>query len=177
MLRGWPSPFSTRRWSMWLTLDLHRLQFLYSCFHFSRLGCHAMPFHLPLHERDAFSLDGVRDDARGMVARIVPRFFQRRDDLVEVMAIDLDHVPVEGAEFVAQRTDVQYLCGEVIELLLVVVDDQRQVVELVEGREHRSLPVLAFLDLAVAGHHEGVEVGLVQLSGERNADPDGETLT
>ena len=52
-----------------------------------------------------------------MVARIVARFFQCRDDLVKVMAIDLDHVPVEGAELVAQRADVQYLRGEVIELV------------------------------------------------------------
>ncbi len=92
-------------WVQWLCLplDLHRLKFFHCRRNLVGLRRHAVPLHFALHEGDPFALDGVGDDARRMVGRVVARLLQRRDHLIEVVSIDLDHVPVEGAEFVAER--------------------------------------------------------------------------
>ena len=73
----------------------------------------------------------------------------------EVVAVDLDGVPAEGAPFVGQRLDFHDVLYEAVELDAVVVHDGDHVVDLVESAGHGGFPDLAFLDFAVAQQHVG----------------------
>ncbi len=59
-----------------------------------------------------------------------PALFERRNDLIHVVAVDLGHVPTEGFEL-GGRSGAMLLVSVKRGALLepVVVDDQRQVVQ------------------------------------------------
>ena len=95
-------------------------------------------------------------------------------DRRQVVAVDLDGVPAEGAPLVGQRLDFHDVLDEAIELDAVVVHDGDHVVDLVEGARHGRFPDLAFLDLAVAEHDVGAGRPSVQAGGEPHPDAERE---
>jgi hypothetical protein len=106
-----------------------------------------------LHERDALPLDRLRDERlRHIVASTeAPERRAQRGVVVTVDGVDL---PAEGAELrlqVAQRDD---LLGPPVGLDLVAIDDDPEPAEPLLGRCLERLPVLALLELSVAGHHD-----------------------
>ena len=72
---------------------------------------------------------------------------ERAQDVGHVVAVALDHVPVERAPLVAERRDAHDVLDVAVDLLAVVVDDRAQVVELVvrrrTSRPPRSAPPAA----------------------------------
>ena len=106
-----------------------------------------------LHERDALALDRARDE-RLRRALLGAEPHECLAQCGVVVPVDRVHVPAESTQLaleVAQRDD---LLGAPVRLHLVAVDDDPQPAEaLVRGRLER-FPVLALLELAVAGHHD-----------------------
>ena len=106
-----------------------------------------------LHERDALALDRPGDER---LRRVAPGAEAReggaqRDVVVPVDRLD---VPAERAELrleVAERDD---LLRPLVGLHLVAVDDDPEPAEPLVGGRLERLPVLALLELAVAGHHD-----------------------
>ena len=107
-----------------------------------------------LHERDALALDRPRDeDARGLL----PVLPQLREGVAEGRVV----VPVAGHDAAAERAQLRLealeredLLGRPVGLELVAVDDHEQAADALVRRRLERLPVLALLQLAVAGHHD-----------------------
>jgi hypothetical protein len=104
-----------------------------------------------LHEGDAFALDGVGHNAGGPALGGLG-FPQRLLNGGEIVAIDLDGVPAEGAPLIGHGRDSHDVLHEAIELDAVVIHDGNYVIDLMEGAGHGGFPDLAFLDFAVAEH-------------------------
>ena len=94
----------------------------------------------------------------------------------DVVPVDLDHVPAEGAPFRRERIGVEILGNRPRSGKFVVVEDGREVVELVERGGHRGRPDLAFVDLAVAEDAVDAGVALVDLRRHRHAAGDAQAL-
>ena len=75
---------------------------------------------------------------------------ERVVDGLDVVAVDLDDVPVERAELVGDGAEAHDLGAGAVDLQAVVVDDRDEVGEALVGGEHRRLPDLALLQLAIA---------------------------
>ena len=124
---------------------------------------------------DALALVGQRDDAgRHALDGVGP--VEGLEDLAQVVAVDDLGLPAEGGELAVDRVHVQDLLGGAGLLEVVAVDDQREVVELILGGRGGGLPVLALVELAVAGHDVGVIALLVDPGRQRMADADREPL-
>ena len=96
----------------------------------------------------------VRGDER--LRRVAPGAEAReggaqRDVVVPVGRLD---VPAEGAELRLEVAEREDLLRPLVGLHLVAVDDDPEPAEPFVGGRLQSLPVLAFLELAVAGHHD-----------------------
>ena len=104
---------------------------------------------------DALALVGQGDDAGGHALDGVGPV-EGLQDLADVVAVDDLGLPAEGRELAVDRVHVQDLLGGAGLLVVVAVDDQREVVELILGGRGGGLPVLALVELAVAGHDVGV---------------------
>ena len=93
----------------------------------------------------------------------------------EVVAVAAPHFPAEGAELLLERAEIADRRDRRVGLELVVIDDHRDVGELLVGHRLQRLPDLPFLQLAVAGHHDdaaaaaGVAVGARHAVGLRDA--------
>src|SRR5262249_8128439 len=92
-------------------------------------------------------------------------------------------VPVtsEGGKFerpplVEQRLEILDLTRRAGRLNLVVVDDRREIGQLVLAGAQRGFPDRAFVDLAVAHYHDDAVVALLDPSGERHADTVGQAM-
>ena len=68
----------------------------------------------------------------------------------------------KARHFSASGSRVKNVFHEAIELNLVVIHDADEVVELVDGREHRRLPDLAFLHFTIAEDDVGARRAAVQ---------------
>ena len=98
-------------------------------------------------------------------------------DLLDVVAVDLDRVPAEGAEAVGVGGEVPAVHRLAALAEPVDVDDRRQVVELVERGVLGRLPHRALGHLAVAADDPDAEREPVEaLAGERHADADRQPL-
>ena len=123
-----------------------------------------------LHEGDTLSLDRLRDERLRRVATVAeaPEGGPQRAVVVPVDRLD---VPPERPELrleVAQRDD---LLRPPVRLHLVAIDDDPEPAQaLVRGRLQR-LPVLAFLQLPVAGHDDDPTVAAELALGERDSTP------
>ena len=89
-----------------------------------------------------------------------------------VVPVDLGNVPAEGAPLVGERLEAVGLLRAGALLEAVAVDDHGEVGELAVAGEHAGFPVAAFLQFAVAGHHENAPGGAADLAGDRHADRD-----
>ena len=76
----------------------------------------------------------------------------------------------------ASGVDVHDVLHEAVQLDAVVVHDGHQVVHLVERADHGRFPDLAFLNLAVAQHHEGARRAAVQPRRQRHAEAERQAL-
>src|SRR5207248_3231165 len=77
------------------------------------------------------------------------------DALGVVVAVDLDHVPLERTQLVCEGVEVLDLLDQSGLLDLVVVDDRGQAVDAEVARGHDRFPDLPLLRLPVAEHAEG----------------------
>ena len=123
-----------------------------------------------LHRGDSLALLGLSDDRGGLSERAAA--LQRLDDLLHVMAVDLDRVPAEGLELGPHVADVHDLLGGAVGLQVVVVDDRGQVGDAEVNRGGRRLPGLALLAVAVGQHPEHVGGVGEAVEAQRQADPD-----
>ena len=79
-------------------------------------------------------------DAAFANASAAPEYYDRRSP----------DVPTECPPFVCERLQVHNVFHKAVELNFVVIDDADDIVHLVERREHRGFPDLAFLAFTVA---------------------------
>ena len=122
-----------------------------------------MPVHGVGHEGNALALGGVHDDTGGLFAFGVEGVHGGLD-LVVVVAVDGQHVEVEGFHLLFQRLAAHDRLGAAVDLQAVAVQEHAQVGKLIVGGKHEGLPALAFLHLAVA--HDGKDVdGLARVLG------------
>ena len=98
------------------------------------------------------ALDGVGDDRDGPVGERRRAQAQRRLDLAGVVAVAAQHAPTEALELRAQVAEVADVRHPRVGLQLVVVDDDGQLAHAGVRRPRQGLPVLALLQLAIAGH-------------------------
>ncbi len=106
-----------------------------------------------LHERDAFPLDRVRDESLRRVAT-GPEAGEdgpQRGMVVAVAGLDL---PPERPQLRLEVSEPEDFLCRLVGLQLVAVDDDPEPAEAVMRRRLERLPVLALLQLAVAGHHD-----------------------
>src|SRR3990172_4209057 len=139
------------------------------------VGPLAVPRGAVLHERHALALDGVSDD-NARAGRRRSRALQRLDDLVLVVAVDLLHLPAEGAPLIGERLLAHDVDDEAVVLDAVAVDDRREVGEAVVRRRHRRLPALALIQLAVAEEAVDAVVAPVEPRRQALADRGGKPL-
>ena len=72
---------------------------------------------------------------------------------VDVVPVDLVHVPAEGAPPLAERIEVEHVPCMAESLLSVDVDDGDEIRQPVMGGEHHRLPDRALVALGVAEQH------------------------
>ena len=106
-----------------------------------------------LHERDALALDRPRDERLRRVVLLA----EAREDVAQRGVV----VPVAGLDRPAERAQLRLQVAERDDLLrrlvgleLVAVDDDPETAEPLVRRALQRLPVLPFLELAVAGHDD-----------------------
>src|SRR5262245_58219584 len=150
-------------------------QLLQRHFRLVHLGRLAVPAVVVRHVRHALPHHGVGED-HARLAPVRARGGERLEQRGNVVARALDHVPVERAPLVAKRLDSHDVLHVAIDLLAVVVDDPAQVVELVVRGEHRRLPDLPLLLLAVPHHAVDPARVLVDARGHRHPAAHRESL-
>ena len=126
-----------------------------------------------LHERDALPLDRVGDERlRHLAARTKARedAAQRRV-IVPVARFD---VPSERAQLRLEIAEREDLLRRLVGLQLVAIDHDPEAAELVVRGSLECLPVLALLQLAVAGHHDDDAVATGASLRPRDAAPLGD---
>ncbi len=107
----------------------------------------------PFHERHALAFHGVgNEDLRAIGhARELLECPANRAQVVSVSPL---HFPAERTELVLDRAEIADGRHGSIRLQLVVIDDDGDFGELLVGGRLQGFPDLAFLQLAVAGHHD-----------------------
>ena len=136
----------------------------------------AVPSLLVRHERNARALHGLRDDARGLLV-LGQRFPVRRIDGGDVVPVDLDGVPPEGAGAGGVDRPVPAEVRRSALAKPVHVQDGDHVVQLVVARLVERFPDRALGHLAVTQQHPDVERQLVDVLGAQgHADADGQAL-
>ena len=99
------------------------LEFLKGGFGLVFVGGNAVPSgNVVLHEGDAFALDGTRDDHGRPIGGAVG-FLKCGKALFDIVAIDFDHMPVEGGPFFRDGLDRLDIGDQAIELAEVPVED------------------------------------------------------
>ena len=101
---------------------------------------------------------------------------ERGDDLRHVMPVDFLDRPAEGRELGREGGEIVGIRQPRALLQAVVVDDQRQVVELVLRGRRDGFPVRALLHLPVAGDDIGLPRRMIELGGNRHADAHGQPM-
>ena len=134
-----------------------------------------MPGGLVLHEIHALAFDGVGDDHHRPL-RLRVRGVDGVADLVEVVAVDLEHAPAEGLELLVERLQRHDLLGRAVEAEVVAVDERREVGELVVAGGHGGLPHRALVALAVAEHAVGAVRVLLHPGAQGDADREREAV-
>src|SRR2546425_13369721 len=93
------------------------------------------------------------------------------------MPIDRQRGPAEGAPFLAQGLQIQDFLSAAKALNPVVIDDRRQVVEVMMSREERRLPRGPLIALAVTQHGEHAIAWRCVDGGERHSARDGKSVS
>ena len=113
----------------------------------------------------------------GRAAFHVRRLRERTVDLLDVVTVDLDRVPAEGASTLGVGVEIPAVHRLARLAEAVHVDDRREVVEPVVSRVLERLPDRPLRHLAVAAQHpDAVRQMVESLAGERDADADRQAL-
>ena len=117
-----------------------------------------MPAVAALDQRHTLALEGPREDD-GRAAVRVPRFGQRIQQLAEIVSVDHDGVPAEGAPAPRVRVHVVAPLGRPALAEAVDVGDDAQVVEVEIRPGLRRFPHRSLRRLAVAQQYVGAVIG------------------
>ena len=101
---------------------------------------------------------------------------QGGEHVLHVVAVDLHHVPAEGAPLVGQGLHGHDLVDPAVDLDAVAVHDGHQVLQVVVVGGHGGLPDHALLDLAVAQHDIGHVVLVVELARQGHTHAHGQAV-
>src|ERR1700676_3230471 len=131
-----------------------------------------MKLRIVLHERNTLALDGVRDQHGGLSlgGGGLRKCTLKGSDIVTVY---FDHVPAEAVPLVRQRSLIENILHEPVELNPVAVDDRHDVIQLVKTAEHGGLPDLPLLDFSIAQHHVGPRWALIEARAQTHSDTQG----
>lgn len=135
-----------------------------------------MPAVVALNEVDAAALDRVEYDHIGLAGVVRERGVDRRADLVDVVAVDRQHVEAERRPFVGERLEPHDVLRRAVYHAVVAVDEGDEVRQPVVGDGHARLPVGALVAFAVAEHAVGLIVLASYSRGKSGARRDGQTV-
>jgi len=113
-----------------------------------------VPAGVVLHEGHALALDCVSIDAFGLAVLGGVALIQRRHDLLHAVAVDLDGLPAEGSEFLAQVAVGHDLVTGAVQLEVVEVYKGDEVIQTVFAGGVGGFPDLTLLGFAVADNAE-----------------------
>src|SRR5262245_61429643 len=94
-------------------------------------------------------------DDNTWLAFVVASFIERRQDFIQIMAIDFLGEPAKRFEFRRQRPKVENLRSGPGLLIAILVNDRGQIIELELVRGHDRFTNLALIYVAGAGPHGG----------------------
>lgn len=101
---------------------------------------------------------------------------EKRDECVDVVAVDFMHFPAERLELAGKRSARADVVDLAVDLQAVEVDDADKVAELLMGRERRGFPYLTLFAFTVTHQSEDAARKALQAQSGRKAGGDGETL-
>lgn len=130
-----------------------------------------------LEERHALRHLGIADDHARLRLLERPRLIERRDQSIDIVAVDPLRVPAEGLPFRREGLEAGDLGRWAVGLLVVDVDDADQVVELPMRGGERRLPRRALAELAIGEQVVDESAGPLALQPEAEADGDGEAMS
>ena len=107
-----------------------------------------MPAGLAFHGRYPLALYRMHNDTGWFIGYCLS-FFNSLMQLIKVMTIHFDDMPLESSEFFWDWQWRQDLSNITIDLQAVEVDKSSQVIELVVTSEHRCFPHLPFFQLTI----------------------------
>src|SRR3990170_5054203 len=142
------SPKATRVAFAPIALALSQ-DFLNRPFSFLSIRRLAVPLPLAFHKGDSLAFDRLAEYQRGSSFGFLG-LVQGPNNCGEIVPVDLQGVPVEGAPFIQQRFQIHDVFDGSAELDLVVVEQRAEIVEPKLRRGHRSFQYLSRLALAVA---------------------------
>ena len=134
-----------------------------------------MPASLVLHVADALALGGLHHDGEGYTLGLLG-LGKGGLHLVKVVTVDLSHFKTECLQLLRNGIGAHHVGDVAVDLQAVVVDDDAQVVQLVVVGQHKGLPNLALLDLAVTQQGVYPAVLALVLGGQSHAGGSGDTL-
>ena len=134
-----------------------------------------MPGNVVFHEGDVFALHGLRNDCTGFPLYSAGVCKSCLDG-VKIVAIDHLHVETKRAELLVDGAGAANLFHRAVDLQAVVVHNQAEIVKLLMGGKHGSLPDLALLDLTVAEDRIHTIRLVIQLGCQRHAAGGRNTL-
>src|SRR5882724_4397854 len=117
-----------------------------------------MPGRIVFSDRNALALDGVADDGTRPVGRCGRRITEDLPQFTDAVTIALEHPKTEAGPLVGKwlhTLDIEDTAGR---LDLVVVDDRRQVGQVVLVGAGGRLPDRSLVDLAVA--HQDIDLAV-----------------
>ena len=127
-----------------------------------------MPGCLVLHKGNPPALHRAGNDGCGHPLDI-PGLGKGAANLVKIMAVNVDHVEIEGFQLPVNgigRADLLYIP---VDLQAIVVNDQHQVVQPAVAGKHGCLPDLSLLNLTVSCQGIHPVIGMIQLPCQSHA--------
>ena len=107
-----------------------------------------------LHEGHALALDRPRDEDAGGSLLVLPQLRERVAERRVVVAVAGHDAAAERAQLRLEALEREDLLRRLVGLELVAVDDHEQATHALMCCRLEPFPVLALLELAVAGHHD-----------------------
>ena len=136
----------------------------------------AVPPVLAFHKGHALAFDGPRENHR-RAALGAPGFLERIENRIQIVAVNDEGVPAEGAPAACKLVHVVLPHRRTALAERVDVGDAAQVVETVHGRHIGGFPDRTLSRFAVAHQHVGAIVRLDSACVERRADCGADALT
>src|SRR3989344_5908951 len=142
----------------------HRADFFEELFRLFFGGRFAVPAIVALYFGNALTRNGVRDDERRLLGDCLG-LLHCLDKLSNIVAVYLEHMPVEGAILIGERLERHNVFDHAVYLNIVTVHHRREVRELIFTCEHRRLPRASLLLFSIA--HKAVHAIIFSVHAER----------